>query len=533
MPEETTMIAIVALLFSTAVSGYNVKEPTFSILSPQGLRMAYPGDSGVSLVAFHYSINTFLSGVTAGQYNVDVTSPTNGEWVHENTAISLKSGDTVYYWVLVIHNGLGYQNTELKWTVPSEVKTTKAPPSLLTTLKPAPPVTDDFIATVPAVKTTSSPGGGGSDPGNGGGNGGGSGGTVSCDAYPCQSSCDMTIPPCNGLIFEDTFDDLDFTKWEHEITAGGGGNWEFQLYHNNRSNSYVRDGVLYIKPTLTADHYGDSFLTSGRLDLWGSSPADMCTGNKDWGCERSGSASNILNPIESARLRTVNTFSFKHGRVEVEAKMPTGDWIWPAIWLLPKYNAYGGWPASGEIDIVEVRGNEQLYDSSGNSVGIDQMGSTMHWGPYWPLNGYERTHTTRYASTGTFGSEFHKYGLTWTEDSMTFYLDDQEILHVDPGKNGFWEYGNFHKDAPNADNPWQGATKLAPFDQEFYIIMNVAVGGTNYFSDDFTNLPYSKPWSNQSPTAALDFWNARNQWYPTWNGEDAALQVNYVRVWAN
>nr|XP_006815539.1 PREDICTED: beta-1,3-glucan-binding protein-like [Saccoglossus kowalevskii] len=124
------------------------------------------------------------------------------------------------------------------------------------------------------------------------------------------------------------------------MTAGGGGNWEFQYYTNNRSNSYVRDGILYIKPTLTADLYGESYLYNGRLDLWGASPADICTGNAWYGCERIGTTNDILNPIQSARLRTVFT-----------------------IWMLPQRNPYGGWPASGEIDIVESRGNVNLTGS--------------------------------------------------------------------------------------------------------------------------------------------------------------------------
>ncbi|WP_411026668.1 hypothetical protein, partial [Salmonella sp. s54395] len=113
---------------------------------------------------------------------------------------------------------------------------------------------------------------------------------------------------------------------EHEMTAGGGGNWEFQYYTNNRSNSYVRDNVLYLKPTLTADKEGEAFLTSGTLNLWGASPADLCTGNNWWGCERTGSFNNILNPIQSARLRTVNSFAFKYGKIEIFAQMPKGDW---------------------------------------------------------------------------------------------------------------------------------------------------------------------------------------------------------------
>ncbi|MDR5297234.1 hypothetical protein RHP02_25800, partial [Salmonella enterica subsp. enterica serovar Typhimurium] len=83
---------------------------------------------------------------------------------------------------------------------------------------------------------------------------------------------------CSGdLIFDDEFDILDFEKWNHEKTAAGGGNWEFEIYNNNRSNSYVRDGVLYIKPTLTANAYGsEAFLSSGQLNLNGGAPADEC-----------------------------------------------------------------------------------------------------------------------------------------------------------------------------------------------------------------------------------------------------------------
>ena len=65
------------------------------------------------------------------------------------------------------------------------------------------------------------------------------------------------------LIFSDEFDTFDLAKWKHDLTLSGGGNWEFQLYHNNRTNSYVRDGALFIKPTLTADRIGDANLRNG------------------------------------------------------------------------------------------------------------------------------------------------------------------------------------------------------------------------------------------------------------------------------
>ena len=97
----------------------------------------------------------------------------------------------------------------------------------------------------------------------------------------------------------------------------------------------------------------------------------------------------------------------------------------------------------------------------------------------------------------------------------------------------FWEYGDFGTKLPFADNPWESGSRMAPFDQEFFIVMNLAVGGTNkYFHDNFSHEP-SKPWDNDSKhgKAMADFWQARDEWLPTWNGNSAALKVDYVRVW--
>lgn len=147
---------------------------------------------------------------------------------------------------------------------------------------------------------------------------------------------------------------------------------------NNRSNSYVKDSVLYIKPTLTEDAIGTAGLNTANINIWGGAPADQCTSNAFYGCERTGGAGgNVINPIRSARIRTVNSFSTKYGRVEVKAKLPKGDWLWPAIWMLPTHNEYGTWPASGEIDIMESRGNDVSYPAGGH----DSFGSTLHWGP--------------------------------------------------------------------------------------------------------------------------------------------------------
>ncbi|CAN0208082.1 unnamed protein product, partial [Phaeothamnion confervicola] len=122
--------------------------------------------------------------------------------------------------------------------------------------------------------------------------------------------------------------------WKHEITAAGGGNWEFQYYTNNRSNSFTEDGVLFIQPTLTEDFIGADAVSGEKpftLDLWGVTPASQCTINMFYGCSReSNRAARIaINPVQSARLRTAGTFSFRYGRVEVRAKLPRGDWLWP------------------------------------------------------------------------------------------------------------------------------------------------------------------------------------------------------------
>lgn len=251
------------------------------------------------------------------------------------------------------------------------------------------------------------------------------------------------------LIFEDDFKTLNFKMWEHELTLGGGGNWEFQWYVNNRSNSYVRDGVLYIKPTLTEDAIGETIMRTGTVDIWGGSPADACTGNNFYGCMKNAAGSgNVINPIRSARLRTAKTFGFKYGRVEVRAKLPIGDWLWPAIWLLPVRNEYGNWPASGEIDIMESRGNNFAYEEGGH----DSFGSTLHWGPNWDQNRFILTHEA-YKHSESLNKEFHVYGLYWDENGLYTYIDspDKKVLKLDFKEKSFWELGKFPQ---SFHNPW-------------------------------------------------------------------------------
>lgn len=122
--------------------------------------------------------------------------------------------------------------------------------------------------------------------------------------------------------------------------------------------------------------------------------------------------------------------------------------------------------------------------------------------------------------------------MVWSQDFIRFFVDNVEMGTVNAG-NGFWARGGFQNSG--LPNPWAGASKMAPFDQEFHVIINLAVGGVNYFNDGFRNEGAGKPWSITSPTAARDFWRGKNGWLPTWNykqNDDADLQVDYVRVWA-
>lgn len=329
--------------------------------------------------------------------------------------------------------------------------------------------------------------------------------------------------PC--LIFEDNFNDFDLSTWHHEVSSVPGGNKEFQVYVNNRSNSFVRDGSLYLKPTLTQDTFGEEFLKSGILDLW----PDGCTSHREnLGCYRKGTDEDIINPITSARINTKKSFSFKYGRLSARVKLPKGDWLWPAIWLMPRDDAYGDWPASGEIDVVEARGNENLHDGTGRQVGNKHISSTLHWGPYYAANNFFRTMGTVDMKKGSFSDDFHVFSLDWTKDTMHFYVDNTTIFKFTVPKGGFWEHGEFDKFRPNSANPWIGGEKMAPFDQDFYIIMNVAVGGVRFFLNSFKP---EKPWKNDSPKAKEEFWAAKEQWLKTWKGDDVAMKVDYVRVW--
>ena len=149
--------------------------------------------------------------------------------------------------------------------------------------------------------------------------------------------------------------------------------------------------------------------------------------------------------------------------------------------MLPTDNVYGGWPRSGEIDIVEVRGNDDLTCNNAK-LGNSHMGSTLHFGPSFRQNMYHKTSWSKYRviipldsshrndlfllrffrtlHSGTFSSDFHIYALEWLPTGITFKVDGEVIGSVSPPDGGFWEFSGL-----SGDNPWASGTNMAPFDQ--------------------------------------------------------------------
>lgn len=325
------------------------------------------------------------------------------------------------------------------------------------------------------------------------------------------------------ILNEDFSNGLNSKIWTKEVEVGGFGNGQFEMTTNTDENAYVQDGMLYIKPTLQ-----DAALIEKNnvINLQNSS----CTSTVAANCIAGTNVTNgtIVNPAKSARLNTKLGATIQFGRVEVTAQLPAGDWLWPAIWMLPRDSKYGDWPRSGEIDIMESRGNNWTYAQGGNNI----VSSTLHWGPNANNDAWWRNNVKRKALHTTYASGFHTFGLEWSEKYIFTYIDTRllQVMYTHFNEP-FWKYGQFPLSDSNGtslQDPWSYTGRdSTPFDQNFYLILNVAVGGTNgWFKDGASG----KPWLDGSVTAPKDFWDARDQWYPTWqkNGE---MRVKSVKMW--
>jgi len=316
------------------------------------------------------------------------------------------------------------------------------------------------------------------------------------------------------LIFHEDFTTFDTTLWKHEVSLYGGYNGEFQWYTNDPANSYVRDGSLYITPTLTYKYLPcqcQEDLYRYKLNLTAEAPF-ICTNADREGCYMEGNPTEVINPIRSTRVNTTHSFRFKYGMIEVRAKIPRGDWLWPAIWLMPANSVYGGWPQSGEIDLMEARCNDEIISGNVN-MGNFQVGQTLHYGSTHAESG------TNVNSPVRFSDEYHLFKLKWTPDNLTFEVDEHEPWTVT---------------GPFGGNYTGSSSIVAPFDQEFYFLLNVAVGGTmGYFPD---NVKYSngKPWTNEENkrVAQTKFWESKDWTHYEMNPDESSMKIDYIKVWA-
>jgi beta-glucanase (GH16 family) len=212
------------------------------------------------------------------------------------------------------------------------------------------------------------------------------------------------------LVWSDEFDTNglpDSTKWSYDYGIGcpncGWGNNELQFYTKDRlENARVEDGHLIIEA------HKENFEKS---------------------------------QYTSARIVTKEKGDWLYGKLEIRAKLPDGRGTWPAIWMLSTDWEYGGWPESGEIDIMEHVGYAQ-----------DTVNGTIHTKSYNHIIGTQKAGIIDV----NVSDEFHTYGLEWTEKSMIWTIDDKP----------YFEFENENK----TFNEW-------PFDKRFHLILNLAVGG--------------------------------------------------------
>lgn len=215
------------------------------------------------------------------------------------------------------------------------------------------------------------------------------------------------------LVWNDEFegDTIDESKWNFQIGTGsqyglwGWGNGESQYYTSRPENIFVQDGKLVIKAI--AENYSGSNYTS-------------------------------------ARITTKNKGDWKYGKFQARIKVPSAGGTWPAFWMMPTNSVYGGWPNSGEMDIMEH------YGCDPGHVESTVHNSTYNWNGGIP--------PTSYGMDTNATSEFYVYEMIWTEDQLNFYVDDSYL-------------GTYFKSTGGGWQQW-------PYDQDFHIILNLAVGSS-------------------------------------------------------
>lgn len=271
-------------------------------------------------------------------------------------------------------------------------------------------------------------------------------GAVVCGGQNLAAAAQQPAPHADGWkqVFSDEFDghELDKTRWTAYEDCWGGGNQERQCYTARPENLAVHDG--YLDLTARFEH------ASGP-----SLPLDLRTPGTP--------TPDATKPFTSGKISTHGKFSLTYGRVEVRAKSPVGQGVWPAIWLLPDENLYGPWPGSGEIDVMEavnlgVRCSSCLGGNENNIYG------TIHYGSYMHQSTQQKPFQL---PKGTEG-EWHVYRVDWSPDFISWYVDGKKYYNV---KLSNW------RDTLQKGPEIAPSIRKAPFDRPFHLILNLAVGG--------------------------------------------------------
>ncbi|WP_163195470.1 carbohydrate binding domain-containing protein, partial [Clostridium thermarum] len=241
------------------------------------------------------------------------------------------------------------------------------------------------------------------------------------------TSIKVIVPALWTLVWSDEFDKsgtnldtngLDLDKWGYQI--GTGAEYGLDGWGNNEQEYYTKNNI---------EIKNDTLIITPKMEGVGG------------------------KPYTSGRIWTSPTYAKKYGKIEARIKMPVGQGFWPAFWMMPKNDVYGGWASSGELDIMEAIGHQPGH-----------VNGTIHFGGSWPNNKYAGG--THHFEEGTGIGDYHTYAVEW-EPGEIRWLVDGVVYHTQ---------NNWYTNGSDGDEKYAFP---APFDQEFYIILNLAVGG-NY-----------------------------------------------------
>lgn len=453
---------------------YDFTQPRIKFLYPQGIEVSLAAEEGLSLMAFHGQVNEPFSGLETGTLAGDVTRPEDGYFTYRNRNLKLKAGDKLYFWLHVIYKDIGYNLRDQVYTYQGSEVANHNPEKM--------PVPQNGIQPVNSRDSSSS------------------------DCIPSVTVIPGQRTVCSGAeVFSDNFDKqlLDTETWSIERRFGDAPDFEFVLY-STRSLS-LSNGTFRITPVLLSDAYRDPIRTK-------EFHVDDCTGTLGTPeCEYDRNRiTDIVAPIVSARISTVNSFSFQYGRIEIRAKLPRADWVFPQLFLEPKGNRYRKDELrAGQVRIAFIANYPNVHN-----VSIKQG---VLLGAKEPLRSAYLRKILKSDFDADWDKQFHTFAVDWRPDGFRTYIDGSAYSVP--------SWRESAADIPGSGTWSRSKTRVAPFDQDFFITLGVGVGGINDFQGYL-------PWDNTSPQLKRIFYQDKAKWIDSWTPEKKTLEVDYVKVFA-